>query len=444
MAGVPDNAFSKKRGHVPQLELPKHRFELACGAVLLVSPRPGAPVASMRVHIRGGASLDPDGQAGLAHLTGSLLDQGTKTHDEQAIAALLEPAGGEFSGDVNGFSLTIAGAEWKLMLEFASELLTTPTYPKQAVDRQKRRLLSRLLVERDDARMQGGKRYRKLVYGNHWLGRPAYGTYESVEGIEAKHLRSFHKQYWNASRCLIAVCGDVDPVQVKRLLDRRLADFKRGKPHQPIVTKLPPRAPRYDAFKASRQQLHVYLGHLGIRRNDPDYAALAVMDHILGTGPGFTNRISRRLRDELGLAYTVSADIHSSAGVHPGTFTAYIGTSPEHLETAVAGFLREIRLIQSKAVTQGELETAKNYLLGSFALGFERSARRANYLIASEVYGFPEDNLKRLPEQFAAVTAADIKRVANAHLFPDACCLAVSGPTTKSELKKVLTKAMKG
>jgi len=423
---------------VPTLELPRERFELACGAVLLVSVRPGAPVTAARVHIRGGPSLDVAERAGTAFLTGGMLDQGTAKHSEEELALLLEPAGGEIHGDANGLTGSISGRSWKLMLEVMAELLTTPKFPKQAVDRQKRRLLSRLLIERDDPRSQGSRQFRKLIYGDHWIGRPAHGYYETVANVEAKHLRAHHKKYWVAKRATIGVCGDVDPLKVKRTLDRLLAGWTPGEPFQPTPLELPERAVRTAAFPADRRQVHVYLGHLGIRRNDPDYAALVVMDHILGTGPGFTNRISRSLRDEQGLAYSVSADIYSSAGLLPGTFTAYIGTSPEHVGTAVRGFQGEIRRIQDKLVTKEELRVVQQYLLGSFILGYERASRRAGYLVSAELFDLPDDTLERLPREFAAITREDVRRVAREHLHPDACCLSAAGPVTEKELRGIL------
>ena len=151
-----------------------------------------------------------------------------------------------------------------------------------------------------------------MIYGDHWLGGAPYGTIESVGAIQAKGLRAHRKSNWVARRATISVCGDVDPRAVQRLLNKLLADWKPGTAYEPKVPDLPRRAVRVDAFTRKREQVHVYMGHLGIRRKDPDYATLAVMDHVLGTGPGFTNRITRRLRDELGLAYAVHADIHSS------------------------------------------------------------------------------------------------------------------------------------
>jgi zinc protease len=124
--------------------------------------------------------------------------------------------------------------------------------------------------------------------------------------------------------------------------------------------------------------------------------------------------------------------------VSPGTFTAYIGTSPENVSTAIAGFLEEMRRIQEEPVSEAELELVKGYLIGSFPMGYERAARRASYLIASRIHNFPDDYLETLPRAFEGVTPEDIQRVAQKHLHPGRCCLSASGPVSKKELSDAL------
>lgn len=425
-----------KRAALPDVLVPFERFELRCGAVLLVAPSPGAPVTAIQAHLRGGHSLDPDGKLGSSWLTGRLLDQGTEAKSESEIATSLEPIGGSLMGGSNGLTGTVASADWKKLFTLFCDSLLTPTFPKARFENQRDRLLDRLRIELDDPRTQAERQFRELAYGDHWLGTNETGTVDTVAKIRRADLARFHKKNWVASRAVLSVAGDVDPDAVARFLDRRLAGWTTGKPLDAPDLNFPAPGVRSKAFVAKRQQVHVYLGHLGVFRKDPDYPALVVMDHVLGTGPGFTNRISKRLRDELGLAYTVHASIHHSAGFLPGTFTAYIGTSPEHFETAVGGFLQEMRRIREEPVSTAELELAKNYLTGSYAMGFERASRRSSYLISVERNGFPVDHLERLLEEFRSVTVEDVQRVAAAHLHPDRTCLSVGGPVAARVAKK--------
>lgn len=431
-----ETATRKRRA--PQLSIPFETFQLSCGATLKVTQREGAPITSIDAHVRGGPSLDPAGLEGLAYLTGGLCDQGTRKHNAEEIAEWMEPYGGEIQGESSGLGGSIVSSAWKELAGLLCEMLTEPSFPAADVQRQKERLLQRLSNEASDPRQQGALAFRRMIYGDHWMGRPAYGSAESVARIEPKHLRAQHKKYWVASRALIGVCCAEDPRRVRDFFERRLSKWKTGKPMTPRSFEFAPTDRQVHLVPAKRKQVHVFMGHLGVRRGDPDYPALVVLDHVLGQGPGFTDRISRRLRDELGLAYTVSAGISGSAGLSPGTFTAYIGTSPEHVGTAIEHFLLELHRIQDELVPDDELQVAKDYLTGSFGMGFERASRRSSYLVTAHVHNLPSDNLQSLPQAFEAVTSADVQRAARKHLFPERCCLSVSGPVKKSLLEACL------
>jgi len=419
-------------------ELPVERFDLACGATLLVSQRADAPVCAVSAHLRGGHSLDPPGKEGLSYLTGRLVDQGTERFDEEAFASKLETAGGSLSGSTTGVGGSIADESWPLLLDLFCEALSRPTYPRPQFERERRRLLERLAIEHADPRVQGALRFRRLVYGDHFLGRSDHGQPESVMALKPADLRRQHALHWRGSRAVLAFSGSAEPAAIARHLERRLRGWDAGKPLGPPSQEFPARKPRVDVFHARRQQVHLYFGHLGVRRTHPDYAALVVMDHVLGTGPGFTNRIARILRDELGLAYTVIAAIHSSAGVFPGAFSAYIGTSPEHVETALGSFVGQIERIREELADAAELDLAKSYLTGSFAIGFERASRRVNAMISAYRNELPEDHLAELLHAIEAVTAEDVRRVAAAHLHPREACVVAAGPIKKQELRAIV------
>jgi len=178
-------------------------------------------------------------------------------------------------------------------------------------------------------------------------------------------------------------------------------------------------------------QVHVYIGELGITRDNPDYYKLLVMDNVLGTGPGFTYRLSATLRDRQGLAYTVTATIASSAGLEPGTFSGYVGTFPDKFIDVRHGFLREISAIRDTAPTNEEVEDAKKYLLGSLPFRFTTLAAVAGQLLAAERYGLGFDFLEKYKKEVAAVTPADVQAVAKKYLDPKSLVIVAVGPIDK-------------
>src|SRR5262249_14164210 len=146
---------------------------------------------------------------------------------------------------------------------------------------------------------------------------------------------------------------------------------------------------------------------------------------------GCTARNPERWRYEPGLAYTTFASITMTAGIDPGRFIAFIGTSPENMTLAIDGLLNEIRRIIEEPVTAQELQDAKDYLTGSFVFAFESSPQIARFLIHAEVYGLGFDYIDKYPQYIRAVTVDDISRVAKKYLDSENYSLVVVGPVAE-------------
>src|SRR5262249_43810132 len=174
-------------------------------------------------------------------------------------------------------------------------------------------------------------------------------------------------------------------------------------------------------------QMQFYLGHVGIRRNNPDYYKLLVMDYVLGTGPGFTDRLSARLRDREGLAYTVQANISSSADLEPGVFRCFIGAEATNFARVKAEFLEELNRIRDQTPTPDEVEDAKKYLLGNLPFHFTTNEQIAGQLLLVERhklgFGYFDDYRKAV----AAVTPADVQAVAKKYIDPKRLALVAAG-----------------
>jgi zinc protease len=169
------------------------------------------------------------------------------------------------------------------------------------------------------------------------------------------------------------------------------------------------------------------MGHAGIKRGSPDFYRLLVMDYVLGTGPGFTDRLSARLRDREGLAYTVMANITSSAGEEPGLFTCYIGTAPGNLARVKQMFLEELARIRDEPPKAEEVEDAKKYLLGNLPFHFTTNERIAQQLLHIERYHLGFNYLEDYRKAVAAVTPADVQEVARKYIDPKRMFLVIAG-----------------
>ena len=414
-----------------------HSHTLPNGLKVLLVENSSIPTVSLTASVLTGARYDPESKAGLAIMVSRLLDEGTATRTSLEIADAIESVGGSIETD-GSFERIMATAsvlnkDVDLGLELLADLLIRPVFPQEFVDKEKERTLAEIQSAQDRPQVVAGWAFNELVYQKHPLHRPSHGYPETVEKITRTDLLDFHSRFFVPNNVLLSMVGDF---QVKDLLPK-VEKFFGGWVSKPVVFPTYENPVRQTAKRTKfvtmpAQQLNIYLGHLGITRTNSDYYALQVLDTILGGGAGFTARIPQRLRDELGLAYTTFASITMTAGMDPGRFIAFIGTSPANMKLATEGLINEIRRIIEEPVTAQELQDAKDYLTGSFVFAFESSPQIARFLVHAEVYGLGFDYVEKYPEYICAVTVEEISRVARKYLDSENYTLVVVGPVAEN------------
>jgi zinc protease len=371
---------------------------------------------------------EPADRCGLANLTGECLDEGTRRHSALELSAAAENLGASMDGNHRGGGVMCPADSRKAAVDLLREMVLEPEFPGREVRRVQAEIGTEIKADEDDPRTVAARRFRKEIYGDHPLGRPPQGTLRSVAQLKPKDLRAYHDAWFRPAGGYVAAAGPEDPERTLDQLEKAFGRFRGKAPKHAQIADVDLAPVGRDAhLPMAREQVHVFLGHIGIRRTHPDFYVLSVMDHVLGTGPGFTSRCSKKLRDEQGLCYAVSAGITASAGEEPGTFTAYIGTSPEHRQKAVDGFLQEIRRIRVEPPTEHELQDVKDYLTGSFVFGLERNTNLAAYAIRARRFGLGFDFLHRYPDIIRAITGEQVREAAERHLHPDRLAVISAG-----------------
>jgi zinc protease len=405
------------------------RVELPNGLVLLLLENHRLPIVFAEALVKHVQLLEPADKSGVAALVGYLLDEGTNKHRSEEIAELIENVGGTLSMSASGGSVQVLAPHRELGLGLLFECLSQASFPKDAFSRQK----ERLLAEIDDADRQPNVKartvYREMVYGKHPLGRPGFGTHKTVEKLTPADCAVFHRQVFVPNNTIVAIVGDFDSANVIEEVKSLTAAWKKtdlARPQTPAVEK-PREFVQKPLLFPEAAQLAFYMGHPGIRRGNPDYYKLLVMDYVLGTGPGFTDRLSARMRDRQGLAYTVQANITGSAGEEPGLFTCYIGTAPQNFEKAKSIFLEEIERIRTEKPTPQEVEDAKTYLINSLPLQLTTSGNVASELLYIERYGLGLNFLDDYKRAVQRVTPDDVREVAAKYLDPKHMILVAAG-----------------
>lgn len=428
---------SQKRAARPKLNV--ERVELSNGLVLLLSENHSIPSVSINAIVRAGSRFEPDEKAGLASLVGALLDSGTTTRTSKEIAEIIEAAGGQLGtfGDYqsSGVVVTLLSKDLDLGLDVASDLLMNPAFPEEKVRQHVDRRVAQIKARLDVPRTQASDTFNEIVFEGSPQHRPPIGYEVTVKTLTRADVGAFYRRYYVPENTMLAIVGDIDKNEVKKKVEAVFGKWERSAKFEapPVPRPHRPTSPIEKFVAASKEQVNIIIGQVGIARNNPDYYALLVMDTILGSSPGFTSRIPRILRDEQGLAYSTFSNITSSAGLDPGRFIAYIGTAPENLGRAIAGLRAEIRRIVEAPVTDEELDTAKLYLTGSFVLRFQKNSQIAEFLLEAEVYGLGFDYLEKYPDLIRAVTVEEVSRVARTYIDPENLITVVVGPVTEIE-----------
>ncbi len=403
--------------------------KLPNGLTLLLSENRRLPIVVAQAALRDVHLHESDDQLGVAMLTGYMLDEGTAKHSGQQIAEMIEDVGGQLGLSSGGGSVRVLSSERQLGLGLLFECLSQPAFPKDAFNRNKERLLSGI----DEAESQPSGRAKRAfyaaVFGNHPLGRPSLGYRKTVEKLTVADCAAFHKKVFAPGNMVVALVGDFDTKEVIAEVEKLTANWKGdapGLPLLPIVEKPAKFTEQFIEMKDAAQ-LQFYMGHVGVRRDNPDFYKLLVMDYVLGTGPGFTDRLSARLRDREGLAYTVQANISSTADREPGAFTCYIGTDAENYDKVKKEFLEEINRIRDETPSKEEVEDAKQFLLGNLPFNFISNAAVAGQLLYIERNSLGFTFLEDYRKAVAAVTPADVQAVAQKYLDPKRMVLVAAG-----------------
>jgi len=405
------------------------RVKLPNGLTLLLAENRRLPIIVAQAAVRDVHFHEPEDKLGVAALTGFLLDEGTAKHSGPQVAEMIENVGGQLSLSATGGSVRILTPQRTLGLGLLFECLSQPAFPKEAFDRNKERQLQGI----DEAETQAVNRARRsllaAVYGKHPLSRPALGTRATVEKLTAADCAAFHRRVFVPSNTVVAIVGDFDTKEVIAEVEKLTADWKGTAPALPKLPEVekPAALAQKILTMPESKQLQFFMGNVGVRRSNPDYYKLLVMDYVLGTGPGFTDRLSARLRDREGLAYTVRANISESAGPEPGIFTCYIGAEPKDFDLVKKEFLEELNRIRDKPPTKEEVEGAKMYLLGNLPFNFTTNNEIASQLLYIERNNLGFNFLEDYRKAVAAVTPEDVLAVAQKYLDPNRLVLIAAG-----------------
>lgn len=365
-----------------------HRTVLPNGIVLLVVENPAADIIATRIFVRAGSCWEPREQAGLAHLLSAVITKGTSELSSLEIASQVESVGASLGADAAAdyflLSLKTVSADFTQILELAGQLLRSPTFPEAEVELERRLALQHIRSQQEQPFTVAFDQLRQAIYQNHPYASSGLGWEATVSQLSREDLQQYHQKYFRPDNIVISIAGRITANAAVALVEKVFGDWHS--PLTPLPTlKLPSLTPQPDWRKLAQQtqQSIVMLGYLAPSVHEPNYTALKLLSTYLGNG--LSSRLFVELREKLGLAYDVSAFYPTR--LEPATFVVYIGTAPENTAIALSRLKTEVELLCNQPLSAYDLQTAKNKLLGQYALGKQTNGQLAQVFGWYEILG---------------------------------------------------------
>lgn len=417
----------------PDLKIPPYEIRtLPNGLRVVVVSQNEQPAVSLRMLVKSGSAQDPEGKPGVAAMVGALLDQGSAKRSSEEISDAIDYIGGALGTgagtDLSFVNILVLKDSFDFGLDLISEVVRTPSFPQDELDRVRDQALSAMGVNMQDPEFVADAVIDRLVYGFHPYGLPGNGTPESLPAITRDDLVQFHNAWFAPNNALLAVVGDVNTEEAFAAVTKVFGPWQqRDTPALPPADVPEPTRRVVLVDRPNAVQTEIRAGHVAIARKHPDYMALNLATKILG-GEG-ANRLQNVLRSEKGLTYGASADMdaYKLTGSIIAETDTQTSTTGEALRLTIDEFWRLVR----EPVGDRELMGAQAYLSGSFPLSIETADDIALQVLNLLFFDLDVRDLETYRDRVNAVTANDIQRVARQFVKPGRLSIALVGDASK-------------
>jgi zinc protease len=418
-----------------KVKLPRpQEADLPNGLHLMVLEDHRLPQVNFTIIIPGaGGYFDPADKIGLATYTASLMREGTRTRTSPQISEALETMAASLSvaSGLSGPTASISGnalsENFDKLMKLAADVLLNPSFSPAEWELFKTRTKAGLIQQRTNPGFLATEMFNRVVFGTHPAARVS-PTAANLDAITPDALVEFHRTHYVPDHAAMAFAGDISLADARRLVETKFAAWKKGGVATPAVAD-PEAAGSPKVYLVARPgsvQTTLYVGTQSMRRTDPDYAALTVVNRVLG---GTMGRLFRHLREEKGYTYGIGSNF--SATQYRGSWTSSTSVRTDVTEPALTDLLAEIAALRDTPVPERELADAKRAIVGSFARDLENPQQVLGYYIDNWLYGLPADYWDTYPARVSAVTAAQAQAAARKYWAPDRLQIVAVGDATK-------------
>ncbi|QNR23126.1 insulinase family protein [Croceimicrobium hydrocarbonivorans] len=399
-------------------------YKLDNGLTIIVVENDKLPRVSFSLVVDRDPIFEGD-KAGYVSLAGQLLRQGTTNRSKDQLDEEIDFIGASlFTGSSNVYAAGLTKYQ-ETLVELLADVALNPSFPSEEFDKLKKQAISGIENAKDDPNSLSSRIFNQSLYGkDHPYGE--LQSEENVENISIEDCKSYYNNYWTPSKTYITVVGDIKARKAKKLIKKYFGDWQAKE--MPSATY--PAVPQYDGTivnvvnRNSSVQTVLSIGNtIDLKPGDPDIVKLRVANQILGGGS--MGRLFQNIREDKGYTYGAYSSYDSDRLV--GEFSAGASVRNEVTDSAVVEFIKEFERLQNEAVTDEELQAAKNNIIGEIGRSLESPQTIASFALNIQRYNLPADYYSNYLTRLDAVSKEDIMAVAKKYFHTNALVITAVG-----------------
>jgi predicted Zn-dependent peptidase len=388
------------------------RTVLPNGLTVLSESMPGVRSVALGAWIRAASLHESADKMGVSHMLEHMVFKGTPTRSAKDLALALETLGGSLDAytarEHTAYQAKVLDEHLPQAADVLADLVFRPVLRASDLALEKKVVLEEISTVDDTPDDLVFELHNTQLWGTHPYGFQILGTRETVGGLSVSDLRALHSRAYHPEQIVFAAAGNVEhDALVETLESTGWGDIPRGglpalKSPAPIV-----QTPSAVHFERDTAQTHIVIGSDAFPHSDPRRYAMSMIGMLFGGG--MSSRLFQRIREELGLAYSVYSfqSFHEDAGMHG----VYVGTTPESARAAVNAINEEMEKLSSEGLSDADIAAGKSQIKGQITLALESPTSRMYRAAGTELYGEPYrtlDELLALIDSIDADTVADL------------------------------------
>jgi len=416
----------------PEKGLAPLRAALENGAVFLGKQTHTTPAVTISLAMRAGSMCDPRDAVGATWLLSRVIDRGTATRSARDIADELDNRGISLTimvtRHIMSLVCTCLADDFEPVFSLLGEMLMEPSLPDDEIATRKGEVVTAIRQDEDNPAVRATEALMALLYPHgHPYGRRTKGAIEVVERLSRERLVRLHAEGFAPGELTAVVVGDVEVERAREIAGRVFGLWRKSPPAPVPLASQPPVTARQRLVipMMNKAQADIAYGFTTIRRADPTYEALRLMNHVLGQY-ALGGRLGASIRERQGMAYYVSSSVDPN--VVEGPLLIRAGVSPANVDRAVASIDQELTRLLQDGISAKELDDSRRYLIGAMPRALETNAAIATFLQSAEFFGLGLDYDVRMPDLLRAVTLDDVNEAARRAVNPERATIVIAGP----------------